>query len=105
MTKFEELLKKYNKTVEDITFEYEGLSDEELEEVFSTTFGESEPTPDTVLTESDKSDDDTDDDTDDSTIQMSQTTLITQMMIRTKIHILRLLNYHMKMYVLHYISS
>ena len=67
MTKFEELLEKYNKTVEDIAFEYEGLSDEELEEVFSTTFGESESTPDTVLTESDKSDDDTDDDTDDST--------------------------------------
>lgn len=67
MTKFEELLEKYNKTVEDITFEYEGLSDEELEEVFSTTFGESEPTSDTVLTESDKSNDDTDDDTDDST--------------------------------------
>lgn len=67
MTKFEELLKKYNRTVEDITFEYEGLSDEDLEKVFSTTFGESEPTPDTVLTESDKSDDDTDDDTDDST--------------------------------------
>lgn len=67
MTKFEELLEKYNKTVEDITFKYEGLSDEELEEVFSTTFGESEPTPDTILTESDKSDDDTDDDTDNST--------------------------------------
>ena len=67
MTKFEELLEKYNKTVEDITFEYEGLSDDELEEVFSTTFGESEPTSDTVLTESDKSDDDTDDGTDDNT--------------------------------------
>ena len=67
MTKFEELLKKYNKTVEDITFEYEGLSDEELEEVFSTTFDESESTPDTVVTESDKSDDDTDDGTNDST--------------------------------------
>lgn len=66
MTKFEELLEKYNKTVEDITFEYEGLSDEELENVFSTTFDESEPIPDTVVTESDKSDDDTDDDTDDS---------------------------------------
>lgn len=66
MTKFEELLEKYNKTVEDITFEYEGLSDEELENVFSTTFDESEPTPDTVVTESDKSDDDTDDDTEDS---------------------------------------
>lgn len=67
MTKFEELLGKYNKTVEDITFEYEGLSDEELEEVFSTTFGESEPTPNTVLTELDKSDDNIDDDTNDST--------------------------------------
>lgn len=67
MTKFEELLEKYNKTVEDITFEYEDLSDEELENVFSTTFDESEPTPDTVVTESDKLDDDTDDDTDDST--------------------------------------
>lgn len=66
MTKFEELLEKYNKTVEDITFEYEGLSDEELENIFSTTFDESDPTPDTVVTESDKSDDDTDDDTDDS---------------------------------------
>lgn len=67
MTKFEELLEKYNKTVEDITFEYEGLSDEELENIFSTTFDESEPTPDTVVTESDKSDDDdTDDETDES---------------------------------------
>lgn len=67
MTKFEELLEKYNKTVEDITFGYEGLSNEDLEEVFSTTFGESESTPETVLTESDKSDDDTDNGTDDST--------------------------------------
>lgn len=68
MTKFEELLEKYNKTVEDITFEYEGLSDEDLENVFSTTFDESEPTPDTVVTESDKSDDDdTDDDKDKDT--------------------------------------
>lgn len=67
MTKFEELLEKYNKTVEDIAFEYEGLSDEDLENVFSTTFDESEPTPDTVVTESDKSDDDdTDDETDES---------------------------------------
>lgn len=55
MTKFEELLEKYNKTVEDITFEYEGLSDEELEKVFSTTFDKPESTPDTVVTESDKS--------------------------------------------------
>ena len=38
MTKFEELLKKYNKTAEDITFEYEGLSDVELEEMFTSVF-------------------------------------------------------------------
>ena len=35
---FEELLKKYNKTVEDITFEYENLSDEELEAKFAEMF-------------------------------------------------------------------
>ena len=61
MTKFEELLNKYNKTVEDITFEYEGLSDEELEEVFSTTFDESEPTPDPIATQSEDPDDTEDD--------------------------------------------
>lgn len=38
VTKFEELLEKYNKTTEDITFEYEGLSDEELEAAFAEAF-------------------------------------------------------------------
>ena len=66
MTKFDELLKKYNKTVEDITFEYEGLSDEELEEVFSSTFDESEPTPDPVSTQSEDPDD-SDNNSDDGT--------------------------------------
>ena len=36
--KFEELLEKYGKTVEDITFEYENLSDEELEAKFAELF-------------------------------------------------------------------
>ena len=40
VTKFEELLEKYNKTVEDINFEYEGLSDEELETAFAEAFEE-----------------------------------------------------------------
>ena len=40
---FEKLLEKYGKTVEDITFEYEGLSDEELEAKFSAEFEEGEP--------------------------------------------------------------
>lgn len=35
VNKFEELLKKYEKTVDDITFTYEGLSDEELEAAFA----------------------------------------------------------------------
>lgn len=38
MTKFEELLTKYNKTVEDITFDYEKMSDEELEVKFTEMF-------------------------------------------------------------------
>lgn len=36
--KFEELLAKYGKTIEDITFEYEGLSDEDLEIAFAEAF-------------------------------------------------------------------
>lgn len=40
MTKFEELLAKYNKTVEDVTFNYSELSDEELEAKFAEVFGE-----------------------------------------------------------------
>lgn len=40
MNKFEELLSKYDKTIEDITFDYAGLSDEELETKFESEFGE-----------------------------------------------------------------
>lgn len=40
MTKFEELLAKYNKTVEDVTFDYSELSDEELEAKFAEVFSE-----------------------------------------------------------------
>lgn len=51
--KFEELLIKYGKTVDDITFEYENLSDEELEAKFAEIFeeentdgeGEADPEP------------------------------------------------------------
>lgn len=38
--KFNELLEKYGKTVDDITFEYENLSDEELEAKFAEMFEE-----------------------------------------------------------------
>lgn len=52
--KLNELLEKYGKTVEDITFDYENMSDEELEAAFKEAFEESakpvepataEPTP------------------------------------------------------------
>lgn len=38
LTKFEELLSKYNVTKDDVTFEYDGLSDEELEAKFAEVF-------------------------------------------------------------------
>jgi hypothetical protein len=41
MNKFEELLAKYGKTAEDIDFDYESMSDEELETKFEELFGES----------------------------------------------------------------
>ena len=53
MNHFEELLAKYSKTVEDITFEYEGMSDEDLDAKFEELFGEveTEPEDDYVVVE------------------------------------------------------
>lgn len=53
MNHFEELLAKYSKAVEDVTFEYEGLSDEELDAKFEELFGEgeTEPEDDSVVVE------------------------------------------------------
>lgn len=42
-TMFEKLLEKYGKAVEDITFDYENLSDEELEQKFAELFDEENP--------------------------------------------------------------
>ena len=42
MNKFEELLAKYGKTADEVTFEYENLSDEELEVAFKEAFEETE---------------------------------------------------------------
>jgi len=39
VTLFDELLAQYGKTVEDVTFEYEGLSDDELRKAFEEAFG------------------------------------------------------------------
>ena len=53
MNHFEELLAKYSKTVEDVTFEYEGMSDEDLDAKFEEMFGEveTEPEDDSVVVE------------------------------------------------------
>lgn len=43
LNKLQELLQAYSKTIEDLSFEYEGLSDEELETKFKEAFDETEP--------------------------------------------------------------
>ena len=51
MNKFEELLAKYGKTADEVTFEYENLSDEELEVAFKEAFEEVEEETETVVEE------------------------------------------------------
>lgn len=51
MNKFEELLAKYGKTADEVTFEYENLSDEELEVAFKEVFEEVEEETETVVEE------------------------------------------------------
>ena len=48
MDKFEELLAKYGKTADEVTFEYANLSDEELEVAFKEAFEETEEDADPV---------------------------------------------------------
>ena len=51
MNKFEELLAKYGKTADEVTFEYENLSDEELEVAFKEAFEKVEEESETVVEE------------------------------------------------------
>ena len=51
MNKFEELLAKYGKTADEVTFEYENLSDEELEVAFKEAFEETADEPETIVEE------------------------------------------------------
>ena len=51
MNKFEELLAKYGKTADEVTFEYENLSDEELEVAFQTAFEDIAPVEEPVIEE------------------------------------------------------
>ena len=81
--KFEELLAKYGVTAEDVTFETEGLSDEELEAKFKEAFDndgesvgdENEEVTDENDADSDddaNSDDDNDDDTSDDIVVVNE---------------------------------
>lgn len=51
MNKFEELLAQYGKTADEVTFEYENLSDEELEVAFKEAFEEVEEESEVVVEE------------------------------------------------------
>lgn len=63
--KFEELLAKYGKTAEEVTFEVEGLSDEELEAKFAEVFGEESVDDETTIEA-------VEEDGDDKTIEMEE---------------------------------
>ena len=68
VVKFNELLEKYGKTVEDITFEYESLSDEELETKFAEVFEEENSSEDGTDPESTSDGDDGDDNSDEGEV-------------------------------------
>ena len=51
MGRFEELLAQYGKTADEVTFEYENLSDEELEVAFKEAFEETDGEAETVVEE------------------------------------------------------
>ena len=51
VNRFEELLEQYGVKAEDVTFETEGLSDEELETAFEEAFGEDDSTEETFTEE------------------------------------------------------
>lgn len=65
MNKIEELLNKYNKTIDDITFEYDEMSDEELEVKFAEMFDDD--SVDEGDSEDGKSDGDSDEGDDEGT--------------------------------------
>ena len=79
MNKFEELLAKYGKTADDIDFDYESLSDEELETKFEELFGEKNdednttpPTEDDSENFEDSQEDESEDDNQDDNSQNNE---------------------------------
>ena len=74
MDKFNELLAKYGKTADEVTFEYENLSDEELEVAFKEAFGEAEPEVEEVTTEEEVEDEHIDEEVADEEVVVEETT-------------------------------
>lgn len=81
LNKFELLLQQYNKKVEDIAFDYEGLTDEELEAAFAAAFDKEtkefdDPEPSGDDTDADDNGSDDSDDSDDENEEDEEETII-----------------------------
>lgn len=94
MNHFEELLAKYSKTVEDITFEYECMSDVELDAKFEELFGEgeTEPEDDSIVVENSDATEDVEEseetivvEEDETPEEESETTEVTETIIENEV--------------------
>ena len=73
LDRFHELLEKYNVTEEDVTFEYEGMSDDELEKAFAEAFeDEADPASDDNEDDEQESDDENFDEAEDEEDEESE---------------------------------
>lgn len=78
MDLFEQLLQQYNVTVEDVTFDYENLTDEELKAKFEEMFGSKpeEETPDSNFDDGDSEDSEDPDENDEEDSGQSNDTIV-----------------------------
>lgn len=78
MDLFEQLLQQYNVTVEDVTFDYENLTDEELKAKFEEMFGSKpeEETPDSNFDDGDSEDSEDSDENDEENSEQSDDTIV-----------------------------
>lgn len=78
MDLFEQLLQQYNVTVEDVTFDYENLTDEELKAKFEEMFGSKpeEETPDSNFDDGDSEGSEDPDENDEENSEQSDDTIV-----------------------------
>lgn len=78
MDLFEQLLQQYNVTVEDVTFDYENLTDEELKAKFEEMFGSKpeEETPDSNFDDGDSEGSEDPDENDEEDSEQSNDTIV-----------------------------